>query len=360
MNDQMTQILLDWYAKNKRDLPWRRTADPYKIWLSEVIMQQTRINQGLAYYLRFVDKYPDIFQLASAKHNEVYKLWQGLGYYNRADNLMKTAQRIAKEFGGKFPNDYHELKKLPGIGDYTAAAIASLAFKQSYSVVDGNVFRVLSRIYGIQTSINTSQGKKEFTQLATSLLANHPPDLFNQAMMEFGALACTPKAPHCADCPLQNHCYAFVNQAQANFPVKKAKTTVGKRFIYYFVIQTTRENSKAYYLKKRQDRDIWKNLYDFPSVERKEALVDPFDAVPLMSQWGWLENNNYKIGPPSHSFVHLLTHLRITAYFIPVFLGQDTKGISNNSLLLIPQKILNKYPVSQLIALYLKEQGITH
>ena len=360
MKHNLAPLFIQWYTRHKRDLPWRKTTNPYKIWLSEVILQQTRVNQGMAYYLQFVENYPDVYRLAEAPADEIYNLWQGLGYYNRADNLMKTARLIATDFGGKFPADYDALKKLPGIGDYTAAAIASFAFKQSYPVVDGNVFRVLSRIYGIQTPINTSHGKKEFTQLAAQLMANYPPDLFNQALMEFGALACSPKAPECNDCPFQNICYAFANQSQAKFPVKKAKPTVSKRFIYYFVMQTETKNGKAFYLRKRKEKDIWKNLYDFISVERTDALADPLDATHSILREGWLEAGNYKIGLPSHPYLHQLTHLRITAYFIPVYLNKEPELAAKNSLLLIAQNKLKNYPVSRLMAIYLKEQEIIY
>ena len=360
MRDEITPLLLQWYGLNKRDLPWRHTTDPYKIWLSEIILQQTRVNQGLAYYQRFVSQYPDIFQLASASADEVYKLWQGLGYYNRANNMIKCAQIVAKEQHGIFPEKFSELKKLPGIGDYTAAAIASLAFKQVHPVVDGNVFRVLSRVFGIDTPINTSRGKKEFMAVAHTLLKNYPPDLFNQALMEFGALACTPKAPLCETCPLQAHCFAYKYHKQDNLPVKRPKAKVGKRFIYYFVFQTEEQGSPVFYLKKRTKKDIWRNLYDFPSVEQDKALAYPLDALKWFPEQDWIANDKATIGNVSKNYVHQLTHLKIVACFIPVILHSKLPLDSKNSLLLISQNDLNKYPVSRLVAKYLTDQEITY
>ena len=360
MNAEITPVLLQWYSLNKRDLPWRHTTDPYKIWLSEIILQQTRVNQGLAYYQRFITQYPDIFHLANASSDEVYKLWQGLGYYNRANNLIKCAQIVAKEQHGVFPEKLSELKKLPGIGDYTAAAIASLAFKQTHPVVDGNVFRVLSRIFGINTPINSSQGKKVFTEVARQLLEKYPPDLFNQALMEFGALACTPKAPSCETCPLQVQCFAYKYQKQDNFPVKRPKAKVGKRFIYYFVFQTEERGSPAFYLKKRTGKDIWRNLYDFPSVEQNRAFTSPLGALECFPEKDWIANDKASIGKVSKTYVHQLTHLKIAACFIPVILHSKLQLDSKNSLLLISQNDLNKYPVSRLVAKYLTDQEITH
>lgn len=359
MNPDISPLLLQWYNQNKRALPWRLSRDPYKIWLSEIILQQTRVQQGLAYYQRFISQYPDVFQLAAAPENEVYKLWQGLGYYNRANNLMKCAQIVANDLHGIFPDEFSTLKKLPGIGDYTAAAIASLAFKKPYPVVDGNVYRVLSRLFGIDTPINTSLGKKIFTEMAGQLLANHPPDLFNQALMEFGALACTPR-PLCETCPLQQACYAYQNHQQNQFPVKRPKSIRGERYIYYFVFQIHDRGIPAFYLKKRTRKDIWKNLYDFPAVEQNTSFGDPMEALGHFPQQEWIARHNASIGKVSKTYVHQLTHLKIEARFIPVFLKSQLPTDTKNSLLLIHQNSLNKYPVSRLVAKYLTDQQITH
>jgi A/G-specific adenine glycosylase len=360
MNNKISPRLLQWYSQNKRDLPWRESRDPYKIWLSEIILQQTRIIQGLAYYHRFISQYPDIFQLAGAPTDEVYKLWQGLGYYNRASNLIKCAKIVANERQGRFPEKLSDLKKLPGIGDYTAAAIASMAFKKAHPVVDGNVFRLLSRVFGINTPINTSQGKKEFTEIAQKLLENHPPDLFNQAMMEFGALACTPKNPLCESCPLQPYCYAYKYQKQDQFPVKRPKAKVKKRYIYYFVFQTQDQGNPAFYLKKRTQKDIWRNLYDFPSVEAQKPFTYPLDVLEKFPEQAWISEYSASIGHVSRTYVHQLTHIKITACFIPVILKDKLPPDSKNSLLLIHQNNLHQYPVSRLVAKYLTDQEITH
>ena len=359
MKEDFWSLLSRWYEKNKRNLPWRQTRDPYAIWLSEVILQQTRINQGLDYYLRFLKTYPDVFALAKASKDEVYRLWQGLGYYNRADNLMKTAKRVSGEYHGEFPADLQQLKSLPGIGDYTAAAIASISFDLPAPVVDGNVYRVLSRIFGITTPIDTSRGKKEFTEKAATLMQNYPPAEFNQAMMEFGALHCLPANPDCENCIFKNRCVAFSKGKQLDFPVKKSKTKVRDRHIYYFVIQIDGADPK-FFIKKRENRDIWRNLYDFPSVESDKALFDAKEALAKAEKKELFSFQKYKVGKVSKTYEHKLTHLRIFATFIPIILSKEAKKEPENSLLLISQSTLNKYPVPQLIVRYMQDYKIIH
>lgn len=360
MNENFWELLSVWYTQNKRDLPWRRTHDPYAIWLSEVILQQTRINQGLNYYLRFMETYPDVFSLAKASKDQVYKLWQGLGYYNRADNLMKTAKRVVEEYNGNFPADLEKLKSLPGIGDYTAAAIASLAFGLPTPVVDGNVYRVLSRIFGIKTPIDTSRGKAEFTNRAATLMQDHPPSDFNQALMEFGALHCLPANPDCQSCIFNQQCVAHLQANPSDFPVKKPKVPVRNRYIYYFVIQTSSTTEPWFCIKNREDRDIWKNLYDFPSVESAEALSGPREALLLAEKQGVISFPEFEVKNVSGIYEHKLTHLRIFAVFIPIILPEKFKKELKNSLLLIPKSKLNEYPVPQLIVRYLQDQKIIH
>ncbi len=360
MNENFWELLSVWYAQNKRDLPWRRTHDPYAIWLSEVILQQTRINQGLNYYLRFLEAYPDVFSLSRASKDEVYKLWQGLGYYNRADNLMKTAKRVVEEYEGKFPADLQELRSLPGVGDYTAAAIASLAFEIPAPVVDGNVYRVLSRIFGMKTPIDTIRGKTEFTEQAAKLMQNHPPADFNQALMEFGALHCLPANPNCSSCIFNQQCVAYLKASPADFPVKKPKLPVRDRYIYYFVIQTSSPKEPWFFIKKRENHDIWKNLYDFPSVESTKSLSGPREALSLAKKEGVLSFPEFEVNDASRIYEHKLTHLRIFALFIPIILPEKFKKELKNSLPLIPKSKLNKYPVPQLIVRYLQDQKIIH
>src|ERR1041385_985871 len=253
-----SQILLSWYARNRRDLPWRKTRDPYKIWLSEVILQQTRVQQGLPYYLAFVKKCPDVKKLAAAPEDEVVKLWQGLGYYSRARNLHAAAKMVVKDFAGKFPGNYEDLRKLKGIGDYTAAAIASLSFDERKAVVDGNVYRVLSRIFGIEDAIDSTVGKKIFSELANELISQKFPADHNKAIMEFGALQCVPKNPDCKNCPFVLHCYAQKKKIIHLFPLKSKKTKITDRFFYYLVIR----HKGHIYIKQRTGKDIWKGLFD--------------------------------------------------------------------------------------------------
>ena len=260
--------ILNWYEAHKRELPWRETTDPYAIWLSEIILQQTRIDQGLAYYLKFIEAYPTVKDFAMASEDEILKHWQGLGYYSRARNMHYTAKMIVEKYNNEFPNSYNELLKLKGVGEYTAAAIASISFNLPHATVDGNVFRVLSRVFGISTPIDTGKGKKEFTTLANDLLDNHHPGTFNQAFMEFGAVQCTPQKPACENCPINNVCFAYKKAAISAYPVKQGKTKIRKRYFNYLVIQY----KNFTFLKKRSENDIWRNLYEFPLAETTEKI----------------------------------------------------------------------------------------
>ena len=259
--------LIKWYDKHKRDLPWRHTKDPYKIWLSEIILQQTRVAQGLSYYQKFISTHPTVSSLAKASEEEVLNLWKGLGYYSRARNLHKTARQVQDEFKGKFPNTYNGLIKLTGVGPYTAAAISSFCFDEPRAVLDGNVFRVLSRLYDVPTPINTTQGQKEFSELAEAILNNKHPAKHNQAMMEFGALQCAPKNPQCPRCPVLVECLSHNKGTVENRPQKIKKIKKKNRYLLYTVFIDRKK--KSVYLKKRIEKDIWFNLYDFHLVEYK-------------------------------------------------------------------------------------------
>lgn len=351
------ETLISWYEKNKRRLPWRQTNDPYKIWVSEVILQQTRVDQGLGYYLRFVDQYPDVFTLANASEKEVFKLWQGLGYYNRAANMLLAAKTIVEDYNGNFPTDPDELIKIRGIGSYTSAAIASLAFGVSIPVVDGNVFRVLSRIFGINTPINSTTGKKEFEKIAAELIHHHNPGVFNQALMEFGALNCKPKSPVCSQCIFKADCFAFSNNRVSFFPVKKQKAVVSKRYLYYFLIQDVHDNKTWVYLKKREEKDIWKNLYDFPLVDSKRK-IDPLDALSQFTSFFQLSSNQTDVKNISEIYHHQLTHQKIYAQFITLIVNKKINLNGDNSLLLVKIENLINYPVPRLIERYLHDQGI--
>jgi len=308
------QKLFSWYEINKRDLPWRHTNDPYKIWLSEIILQQTRVNQGLPYYERFVEKYPDIKSLAIASEDEVLRLWQGLGYYSRARNMLATAKNIFYNLK-EFPNNYKEILKLKGIGTYTAAAIASFAFKEKVAVLDGNVYRVLSRIFGIQTDISLPAAKKEFTELANSIISVENPDIFNQAMMELGAILCTPM-PQCLLCPFNDICYAFLNEKQKELPVKNKKIKIKELFFHYYIF----EYQGKIGMKQRINKDIWQGLFDFYLIETDS----------LMATYLKLEDeilNKIIISSEKKSdlqiYSHQLTHRKIFAQFVHVILNSE-------------------------------------
>jgi A/G-specific adenine glycosylase len=306
-----TNKIVKWYLENKRQLPWRSTNDPYKIWLSEVILQQTRVNQGLPYYLNFIKVYPNVKSLAAAPEQELLRMWQGLGYYTRARNLHKCAQTVANVYNGKFPDNYEKLLTLPGIGHYTGAAVASFAFHEAVAVVDGNVYRILSRMFGIDTPINSPQGRKEFNDLANELISRKDPALHNQAVMEFGALHCTPRNPKCADCPFKANCFAFNHDLIDRLPVKVKGKKSRSRYFFYIVV----EKNKAFFMKKRGEKDIWNGLFDFLLIEKSK----PVKAEKILDDKQFLDLVN-KMQPVSISgnYKHVLTHQTIHCRFIRV------------------------------------------
>ena len=340
--------LINWYEENHRDLPWRNNPTPYEVWLSEVILQQTRVNQGMDYYLRFTKKWPTVLALAQASEEKVLKMWQGLGYYSRARNLYHCANQVVKQYKGEFPADFEKLKHLKGIGDYTAAAIASIAFNLPYAVVDGNVYRVLARLFDINTPINNNEGQKLFTQLADELLNKNQPGLHNQAVMEFGALHCTPKNPNCLLCPLQAQCLAFAHQTVMLRPVKLAKTKITTRYFNYLILRI----NNSLYLHKRNDNDIWKNLYDFPCIESQTPMsVEEVIASEAFLQL--IENKPFTIIKSSPVFTHKLTHRTLLAQFIEIKLEQELLQIQTKDLFLTPETELGSFPIPRLIDLYL-------
>ena len=344
----INDTLINWYIENRRDLPWRNNPTPYQVWLSEIILQQTRVNQGLDYYLRFVEKWPTVTDLAQASEEGVLKMWQGLGYYSRARNLHKCARQVMEQYGGLFPADFEQLKKLQGIGDYTAAAIASIAFNLPHAVVDGNVYRVLARLFDIDTPININEGQKQFALLANELLNHSQPGLHNQAMMEFGALHCTPKNPNCLLCPLQAQCLAFSHQTVMQRPVKLPKVKVTTRYFNYLVL---RVNGRLY-LHKRSNNDIWKNLYDFPCIESKQPMT--VEEVMTTNEFQQLlEGKPFTIEKVSPIYTHKLTHRTILARFIEIKLEQKLLHIETKDLFLTAEKDLENYPIPRLIDLYL-------
>lgn len=328
------QKLIRWYLENKRDLPWRKSTDPYFIWLSEVILQQTRVAQGLPYYEKFVANFPTVFDLAQADEQQVLKIWQGLGYYSRARNLHHTAQFVVENLDGKFPSNYNELIKLKGIGSYTAAAIASFSDNEDVAVVDGNVYRVLSRYFGIETDITSTQAKKEFQSLADSVLERGNSAVYNQAIMEFGALQCVPKSPNCSKCVLSDSCYALEKNKVEQLPVKTKKTKVTKRYLNYLVFLDLQNKTL---INKRAQNGIWKNLYEFELVE--------FQHQPEFSEFLNHIENTYSdkysvlsVTPFNHqAIIHKLSHQELHIWFWKIKLN-DTLP---NAILLSD---LHQYP----------------
>ncbi|MPR33195.1 A/G-specific adenine glycosylase [Salmonirosea aquatica] len=312
-----SRTLIRWYHRHHRDLPWRHTTDPYKIWLSEIILQQTRVVQGLPYYLRFVEQYPTVFDLARADEQEVLRLWQGLGYYSRARNMHRTARQVVDEYGGNFPPTYAQLLELKGIGQYTAAAIASFAFGEAVPAVDGNVYRVLARIFGIKTDILSSPAKKEFTAVARQLIPADDPATFNQAMIEFGAIQCQPVAPDCLLCPFNQHCYAFQHGAQARLPVKARKAKVRDRYLSYLVL----EKNGRLAMRQRTAKDVWQGLYDFFLVESPEP-IDEADELYAQETAAadWLAAGRVEL--PQKTYVHLLSHQKLHVRFWRIVLDE--------------------------------------
>ncbi len=340
--------VVEWYQQNKRELPWRETKDPYRIWLSEIILQQTRVIQGLPYYLSFIEKFPTVAALSAASEQEVLRLWQGLGYYTRARNLHKCAKEVVSLYRGSFPENYAELLKLPGVGEYTAAAIASFSYKQSVAVVDGNVFRVLSRVFGIALEINRPEGKKHFTQVANEILSSKNPDLHNQAMMEFGATHCTPKKPLCEECIFKASCFAFQNNVVSDLPVKVKSKTSQKRFFYYLVVR----KGKSLAMQLRDQKGIWYGLYDFPLIEK----MKPTKIEKVLSED--LKWNARKSKPEiSHDYKHVLSHQIITAKFIVLPFSEISMALKKNLKFYSPKQMA-ELPKPVLISRFLHDHHL--
>ena len=350
MKLNFTSTLLHWHThSNTREMPWKGEKDPYKIWLSEIILQQTRVEQGLAYYNRFISTYPTVFDLAKAKDQTVFKLWEGLGYYNRCRNLLATAKEIVKTFNGKFPNDYETLLTLKGVGPYTAAAIASFAFNAPHAVLDGNVFRVIARYEGIDVPTDTTAGKKIFETRAAALLDKKRAGLYNQAIMDFGATVCKPLAPTCNNCPLQKTCVAHATAQVNQLPIKEKQLIKKERRFYYFLLQVQDE----IWVAERKHKDIWQGLFEFYllGAEKKmlwnETTVQQF----LKEQLG---TSSIKLLHRSLEIKQQLTHQIITAQFIRVALTKKPSSITSGKWQKIGQ--LKKLPFPKLINQYLSEE----
>ena len=343
------EILIKWNRnENKREMPWKGEKDPYKIWISEIILQQTRVQQGLNYYNRFIKKWPTVNDLANAPEQDIYKLWEGLGYYSRCGNLITSAKYITDTLNGKFPEKYADILSLKGIGDYTAAAIASFAFNQPYAVVDGNVFRVLARVFGIETPVDSTEGKKLFKELANELLDKNNPAEYNQAIMDFGAVICKPAVPLCAECPFHERCIAYQKRTVEVLPVKEKKIKQRIRFFNYLLV----EQDGNIYINQRTDKDIWQNLYEFILVETG-SLVAEKEFLHSSAFTSLLGKNNFKVNRISKIYSQKLTHQTITGRFFHIKIKNSKTALRNYQL--VPVSELEKLAFPKFIASYLQD-----
>jgi A/G-specific adenine glycosylase len=348
---EYTEAILNWYTVNHRDLPWRQTTQPYKVWLSEIMLQQTRVSQGMPYYINFINRFPTVRDLAKSNQEEILLEWQGLGYYTRARNLHKCAKKIVSDYRGVFPESYAELIKLPGIGPYTAAAIASICFKESVPVLDGNVFRVLSRLFNVEHDINSAEGKKYFLEMAQAMITKDNPGDFNQAIMEFGALQCRPKNPGCEICTLNLKCESYAVKNQLDRPVKSSKKKKKDRFFNYLVLG----NNKGIYMNQRIKNDIWKGLYDFQLIESDDKISD---VIPFLENQGIIKGSEWQIHHIK-KYKHVLTHQVIHATFYYIDLNIPNKNqildsVENTNFYDFDE--IENLPKPVLIDNYLKEE----
>lgn len=347
--------LFNWYEVHKRQLPWRETQNPYKIWASEIILQQTRVNQGLDYYVRFIERFPDVKVLAKADEQEVLKIWQGLGYYSRARNMHKAAKLVVSEYGGHFPNNAAELQRLPGIGAYTAAAIASMAFDEQIPAIDGNVMRVVARWNALEMPVNEPPGKKAVEAFVRDLIPKTFPGIFNQAMMEFGALHCTPQNPDCSTCVFNNSCEAFLKNQTHSLPVRNKKKKPRNRFFNYLVVF---DENQCLFLKKRTAaNDIWHNLYDFPLIE----TIQPVDFEGLMNQKEiqrmLAASKQQDVGLVSKTTtIHKLTHQTLTVTFWQLNAVSFCDAFfSHNAVKAVEKSAISLYPFPRVVDWFVNE-----
>ena len=341
---KFSNTLVYWYLQNNRELPWRKSKNPYFIWLSEIMLQQTRVAQGLSYYLKFTTTFPTVFDLAKADESTVLKMWQGLGYYSRARNLHFSAKQIAEELNGQFPSTYKEIIKLKGIGDYTASAIASICFNEPTAVVDGNVYRVLSRYFGISTAINSTSGIKEFKALAQTLIDESQPGTYNQAIMDFGALHCKPQNPLCETCPFSDSCVAFEKKLTKELPVKEKKIKIRKRYFNFLVIKT--DNNKTI-LSERKGKGIWQGLYQFPLIE-SDYIINEKEIIALEEFTSLFPKETTISLFNKKEIVHKLSHQHLYTQFWIV----ETKNVENAE---VSWNNIQDFPVPILIANFLDQ-----
>ncbi|MEY4933955.1 MAG: hypothetical protein RIS64_314 [Bacteroidota bacterium] len=353
MNPFFTKTLLHWHDVNPRPMPWSGEKNPYRIWLSEIILQQTRVEQGLPYYNKFIETYPTVSDLAAAPEDSVMRLWQGLGYYSRARNLHEAAKHVSENLKGCFPNDYDALLKLKGVGSYTAAAIASFAFDLPHAVLDGNVYRVLSRFWGIETPIDDPLAKTLFTKLAHELLDKNQSARYNQAIMNFGAMQCVPQSPNCSKCPMRENCQAFATNRVNELPIKSKKIDKTFRFFNYLFIQEDNE----IWLHKRVEKDIWQNLYEFPMIETNKLLEDEFELITYINAdernlFDEKEVKNMQILQKSPVFKQILTHRKIIAIFWVVNICTKKMSKKTNFFKTSPENLIT-FALPKVISDYL-------
>ncbi|MBI1220984.1 MAG: A/G-specific adenine glycosylase [Bacteroidetes bacterium] len=347
MNHAFSETLISWYKSNARNLPWRETSDPYRIWLSEIILQQTRVEQGLPYFHRFMEIFPSLKDLAEAPDEKVMKCWQGLGYYSRARNLQSAARHVFYECQGNFPEKYHDLLKLKGVGPYTAAAIASFSFGEKIPVVDGNVYRFISRYFGIDLEVGNQKAHRYFSELLLKLMPDDRPDLFNQALMEFGGLQCVPQSPKCVRCPFRENCYARRNNSVSAFPVKGRKTKVKEVYFNFGVVH----HQGKFYLNQRDDQGIWKRLWHFPLIETNRAMEIPEILSLFAKDWNISLNELRQTGV--WKTIHLLSHRKIHAFFWE--LEADIPP-NKNDIFEMEADEIEKYALPRLMTKYLIER----
>jgi len=348
-----TQTLLLWNAiENTRQMPWKGEKDPYKIWISEIILQQTRVSQGIDYYNRFIQHFPNIKKLATAPEKKIYKLWEGLGYYTRCKNLIETAKFIYKNLDGKFPEKYEDILSLKGIGSYTASAIASFAFNQPYAVLDGNVFRVLSRFFGKEIPINTTEGKKFYGDLSQLLLDKKKPASYNQAIMDFGAVICKPLLPLCSECPFKNECVAFLHNKVSVLPMNTKVITQKERFFNYIIV----ECNHKFYIRKRIEKDIWQNLYEFFLIETG-SLINEEDIVKHEIFLFYFNERKFEIMNISKKFSQKLTHQIIRGQFFHIKVSKPLKNCEN--YFMVTKEEIKLLPFPKLIASYFTYKNVS-
>jgi A/G-specific adenine glycosylase len=343
--------LLKWNnTENTRTMPWKGEKDPYKIWISEIILQQTRVQHGLGYYNRFIKAFPNVHSLAFSPQDKVFKLWEGLGYYSRCKNIIASAKYISEELKGEFPKEFNKILLLKGVGSYTASAIASFAYDLPYAVIDGNVFRVLSRFFGIKVPIDSIEGKRHYSTLANELLDKKTPGIYNQAIMDFGAVICKPQIPLCEICPLRINCVAYIKGMVSVLPIKEKSIIRRKRWMYFLVI----ENNKKNYVRKRTQKDIWQNLYEFVLIETPAPLT-----ISTLQKQEFFKNifgsAKFKITKISKPYTQQLTHQTITGQFIEI----DSSPLILKDYRLVTQKTLTTLPFPKFPAQYLKDKNVS-